>query len=76
MPHTIPHTHTFSLFVPISTRTRDPTKNICMWGRGLAESDVVTFFAVLQFHGSQMTKQLEIFEFFRADSLCYIQGVF
>ena len=40
-----------------------------MWGPGnLAESDAVTFFSYSQFHGSQRTKQLEIFEFSRADS--------
>ena len=39
-----------------------------MWGPGLAESDAVTFLLYSQFHGSQRTKQLEIFEFSRADS--------
>ena len=41
--------HTFSLFVPISTRTRDPwlKKKIRMWAPGLAESDSVTLFVVL-----------------------------
>ena len=43
-----------------------------MWGPGLPESDAVTFFAVLQFHGSQRTKQLEIFEFSRADSNTFL----
>ena len=38
-----------------------------MWGPSLAESDAVTFLADPQFHGSQRTKQLEIFEFSRAD---------
>ena len=43
-----------------------------MWGPGLAESGVVTFFSVLPVSWLpevwQRTKQLEIFEFSRADS--------
>ena len=40
-----------------------------MWGPGFAESDAVTFFLLYsQFHGSQRTKHLDIFEFSRADS--------
>ena len=39
-----------------------------MWGFGLAESDAVTFLLYSQFHGSQRTKQPEIFEISRADS--------
>ena len=39
-----------------------------MWGPGLAESDAVTFLLYSQFHGSQRTKQLQIFEFSRPDS--------
>ena len=39
-----------------------------MWGPGLADSKAVTFLLYSQFHGSQRTKQLEIFEISWADS--------
>ena len=38
-----------------------------MWGRGLAESGAVTFFAVLPVFWLPEDKKLEIFEFSRAD---------
>ena len=50
--HTHTHTHTYILFHSLSPFLRVPVtpelkKNICVWGPGLAESDAVTFFAVL-----------------------------
>ena len=52
------HTHTLSPFI-----------HVPVWGPNLAEPDAVTFLLYSQFHGSQSTKQPEIFKFSRADSI-------
>ena len=72
-PLPLTHTHTHILFHSLSPFLRVPVtpelkKNICMWGPGLAESNAVTFFAVPPVSWLPEAKQLEIFEFSRADS--------